>query len=130
VTWPPLLKALLTPAWWLTAPMFAGGGTAFVVAAALMLLAILAPRDRPALEGAIQRARSSTRRRGGQEVADATIREDHLACPVEAPFRDRPPRPTEVALVWKTRCGFRVPVERIAYVGSAPLIGIAYSLRC
>jgi hypothetical protein len=45
VTWPPLLKAFLTPAWWLTAPMFAGAATAFVVAAAPVLLAILAQRE-------------------------------------------------------------------------------------
>jgi hypothetical protein len=45
VTWPPLLKALLTPASWLTAPMFAAGGKAFVVAAAPMLLAIGVQRE-------------------------------------------------------------------------------------
>jgi hypothetical protein len=45
LTWPPFLNALLTPGWWLIAPMFAGGGTAFVVAAAPVLLAIAGQRE-------------------------------------------------------------------------------------
>jgi len=45
VTWPPFLEAVLTPAWWLTAPMFAPGARAFAVAAAPVVLLILVQRE-------------------------------------------------------------------------------------
>jgi hypothetical protein len=127
-TWPPLLKVLLTPAWWLTAPMFAGGGTAFVVAAVPMLAAILAQREivlrskarfeESALEHATkEEARKSPTRRFAKISSRARS---------NRPFELDRSGPPEVALVWKNAMQVsRARWTRMAYVGSALLIGIA-----
>ena len=128
VTWPPLLEALLTPAFWLTAPMFAGGATAFVVAAAPMLLAILVQREvvlrskarfeESALEHATkEEAKKSPARRFAKISSRARTKR---------PFElDRPGLP-ETALVWKNAMRVsRARWTRIAYVGLALLMGIA-----
>jgi hypothetical protein len=128
VTWPPLLKALSTPAWWLTAPMFAGGGTAFVVAAAPMLLVILAQREivlrskarfeERALEHAMkEKAKKSPTRRFEKISSRARSKR---------PFEIDRRGPPEVALVWKNAMRVsRARWTRIAYVGAALWIGIA-----
>jgi hypothetical protein len=128
VTWPPLLRVLSTPAWWLTAPMFAGGGTAFVVAAAPMLLAILAQREivlrskarfeESALEHATkEEAKKSPTKRFAKLSSRARSNR-----PFELDHRG----PPEVAFVWKNSMRVsRARWTRIAYVGSALLLAIA-----
>ena len=128
VAWPPLLKIVLTPAWWLTAPMFAGGGKAFVLAAAPMLLAIGIQREivlrskarfeERALEHATkEKARKSPTQRFAKVSSRARSKR---------PFEIDRPGPPEVALVWKNAIRVsRARWTRIAYVGSALLIGIA-----
>jgi hypothetical protein len=128
VTWPPLLKMLLIPGSWLTAPMFAGGGTAFVVAAAPMLLAILVQREivlrskarfeESALEHATKtEAKKSPTRRFARITSRARSKR---------PFEIDRRGPPEVALVWKNAIRVsRARWTRIAYVGAALWIGIA-----
>jgi hypothetical protein len=55
LTWPPLLQALVAPAWWLTAPMFAESAKALVVRGRSDARRDRSTaRDRPALEGPIR----------------------------------------------------------------------------
>jgi hypothetical protein len=128
VTWPPLLKLLLTPAWWLTAPVFAGGGKAFAVAAVPMLLAIAVQRElvlrstarfeETALAHATkEEAKKSPARRFAK--ISSRSRTKH-------PFELDSPGPPEVALVWKNAMRVsRARWSRIAYAGSALWVGIA-----
>jgi len=128
VTWPPLLEAVSTPGRWLTAPIFAGGGIAFVLAAAPMLLAILAQREvvlrskarfeEHALEHATkEQARKSPTRRFAR-ISSRTRS--------SRPFEIARRGPPEVALVWKNAVRVsRARWVRVAYVGSALLLGIA-----
>jgi hypothetical protein len=128
VALPPLLQALLTPAWWLTAPMFAGGGKAFVVAAAPMLLAIFAQRELVLRsnarfeERALEHAtKEKARKSPAQRFAKISSR-----ARTKRPFELDRRGPPEVALVWKNAMRVsRARWTRIAYVGSALLIGIA-----
>jgi hypothetical protein len=128
VTWPPLLKALLTPAWWLTAPMFAGGGTAFVVAAAPMLLAIVVQRE------IVLRSKA----RFEESALEHATKEESKTSPTQRfakissrarskrPFELDHEGPPEVALVWKNAMRVsRARWARIAYAGAALLFGIA-----
>ena len=128
VTWPPLLKAVLTPAWWLTTPMFAGGGTAFVVAAVPMLLAIGVQREIVLRskarfeESALEHAtKDEAKKSPAQRFAKISSRARS-----KRPFELDRRGPPEVALVWKNAMRVsRARWTRIAYVGSALLIGIA-----
>lgn len=128
VTWPPFLKALLTPCWWLIAPMFAGGGTAFVVAAVPVLLAIAVQREivlrskarfeESALERAteVEASKSPT-----QRFAKVSSR-----ARLKRPFELDQRGPPEAALVWKNT--MRVSRARwagIASGGLALLLAIA-----
>ena len=128
VTWPPMLEALLTPAWWLTAPMFAGGAAAFAVAAAPMLLAILAQREivlrsrarfeETALERATQEEAKKSPTRRFARISSRT----RTKRPFELESEGRP----EVALVWKN--AMQVSRSRWLHVGSlgaALLVAIA-----
>jgi hypothetical protein len=128
VAWPPLLRVLLTPAWWLTAPMFAGGGMAFVVAAVPMLLAILVQREivlrskarfeESALEQATKKEATTSPTRRFTKISSRARSQR----PFEIERRGSP----ELALVWKNAMRVsRTRWTRIAYVGSALLIGIA-----
>lgn len=128
VTWPPLLKALLTPAWWLTAPMFAGGKGAFVVAAAPMLLAILAQREFVLRskarfeEGALQHATKEE----GKKSPTRRFEKISSRARTKTPFELACYGPPEVALVWKNAMRVsRARWTRVAYAGFAVLIGIA-----
>ena len=128
VTWPPLLNVVLTPAWWLTAPMFAAGGTAFIVAAFPMLIAILVQREivlrskarfeESALEHATkEEARKSPTQRFAKISSRARSKR---------PFELDRRGPPEVALVWKNAMRVsRARWTRVACVGSALLLGIA-----
>jgi hypothetical protein len=128
VTWPPLLEAVLTPAWWLTGPMFAGGVTAFVVAAGPMLLAIAAQREivlhskarfeERALEHA---AKEEARKSPARRFARISSRTRSTR-----PFELDRPGPPEFALVWKnTMRVSRARWTRVVLAASALLIGIA-----
>lgn len=124
--WPPLLAAVLTPAWWLTAPMFARDGARFVAAAAPALLAILAQREvvlrskarfeESALEQSkTQETKKSPTRRFAQLSSRARSRH---------PFELDRPGPPEVAVVWKNAMRVsRLPWTRVAL--GAPLVAIA-----
>lgn len=128
ITWPPFLVTLLTPAFWLTAPMFAGGGTAFLVAAAPMLLAILVQREivlrskarfeESALEHATkEEGKKSPARRFSNISSKARTKR---------PFELDRPGLSETALVWKNAIRVsRARWSRCAYVGLALLMGIA-----
>jgi len=128
VTWPPLLSAVLTPAWWLTAPMFAGGGTAFLFATAPVLLAILAQRELVLRskarfeERALEHATKETAKKSpAQRFAKISSRARS-----KRPFEIDRPGPPEVAIVWKNMMRVsRARWVRIAYVGSALLVGVA-----
>jgi hypothetical protein len=108
--------------------MFAGGGTAFLVAAVPMLLAILAQRElvlrskacfeESALEHATkEEAKKSPTRRFARISSRARTRR---------PFALDRPGPPEVAVVWKNAMRVsRAPWTGIAYVVSALLMGIA-----
>ena len=128
VTWPPLLNALSTPGWWLTAPMFARDGTTFVLAAAPMLLAIFAQREivlrskarfeERALEHAkAETAKKSPTRRFAMISSRARSKQ---------PFEIDRRGPREIALVWKNTIRVsRTRWTRLAFAGSALLIAIA-----
>jgi hypothetical protein len=128
VTWPPLLKTLLTPAWWLTAPMFSGGGGAFVAAAIPVMLLILAQREVVLRskarfeESALQRAtKEEAKKAPGRRFTAISSR-----ARLRRPFALDRPGPPEVALVWKN--AMRVSRTRwlhVAYFGLAVWVAIA-----
>lgn len=127
VTWPPLLQALLAPAWWLTGPIFSGGGAAFLVAAGPVLIAILLQREvvlrsrarfeESALERATaEEGKKSPKRRFARISSRARTR---------SPFGIDRPGPPEVAVVWKN--AIKVSRQRwrhVAYFASAVWIAI------
>jgi hypothetical protein len=128
VAWPPLLEAMLTPGWWLTAPIFAGGVGAFAVAAAPMLLAIGVQREivlrskarfeETALEHATkEEAKKSPMQRFAKVSSRARTKR---------PFELDRPGPPEVAIVWKNAMRVsRARWTRVATVGAALWVGIA-----
>jgi ABC-2 type transport system permease protein len=128
VTWPPLLKIVLTPGWWLTAPMFAEKIGAFAVAAAPMLLAILAQREIVLRskarfeEGALEQATNEEAKKSPtQRFARVSSRARSMR-----PFELDPRGPPEIALVWKNAIRVsRARWTRIASVGAALLLAIA-----
>jgi hypothetical protein len=128
LTWPPLLEALLAPARWLTAAMFAGGVGPFVLAAVPMVVAILAQREIVLRskarfeEGALERAtkdeasKSPTRRFARISSRARTRR----------PFELEPMGRPEAALVWKN--AMQVSRHRWLHVvalGAALLLAVA-----
>jgi len=128
VTWPPLLVVLSAPARWLTAPMFARGGTAFLVAAVPMLIAIVVQREIVLRskarfeEGALEQA---TKEEAKKSPARRFARTSSRAR-TKHPFALDRPGPPEVAVVWKNAMRVsRARWTRIAYAGSALCIGIA-----
>ena len=128
LSWPPLLVVLSTPARWLTAPMFAAGGTAFLVAAVPMLLAIAVQREivlrskacfeESALEHATkEEAKKSPTRRFARISSRARTKR---------PFELDRPGAAEVAVIWKNAMRVsRARWTRVAYAGAALWIGIA-----
>jgi len=128
VTWPPLLGALLTPAWWLTAPVFAGGGAAFVVAAVPILLTIVAQRE------IVLRSKARFEERALEHAEKEKSKKSPMRRFAKISSRVRSKRPfeidrrgpPEIALVWKNAMRVsRARWTRIAYAGAALLIGIA-----
>ena len=128
MTWPPLLRAVSTPAWWLTAPMFAGGAAAFVLAAAPVLLAVVAQREIVLRskarfeESALERAAKEEGRKSPARRFAAISSRARTSHPF-ALDRNGPP---EIALVWKN--AMRVSRTRwlsIGYFGAAVLVVIA-----
>ena len=129
VTWPPLLEAILTPARWLTAPMFAGGGTAFLVAAVPMLLAVVAQRE------IVLRSKARFEERALEHATKETAKKSPTQRFAKASSRRRSKRPfgiegpgaPEIALVWKNAMRVsRTRWTRVAYGGAGLLIGIAF----
>jgi hypothetical protein len=128
ISWPPLLVALLTPAWWLSAPMFAEGGTAFVAAALPPVLAVLAQREvvlrsrarfeESALEHAkVEAAKKSPTQRRARVSSRA--RQKH---PFELAHHGTP----ELAVLWKNAIRVsRVPWAHVAIAGPILLIVLA-----
>ena len=126
--WPPLLVGVVTPAWWLTAPMFAEGGTAFAAAAVPTLLMILGQRELVLRskarfeESALEHAKAKEARRSPTR----RLRTLSTRSRSRRPFAiDRPGRP-EIALVWKNVMRVsRVPWTGIALGGAALLVALA-----
>jgi hypothetical protein len=126
--WPPLLVAVLTPAWWLTAPMFAAGGTALLVAAVPTVVMVAAQRElvlrsRACFEeSALERAKTQeTKRSPTRRLKTLSTR----ARSRQAFELDRP-GPPEVAVMWKNLMRVsRVPWTRVAFGGSALLVAVA-----
>jgi hypothetical protein len=128
VTWPPLLEALSAPARWLTAPMFAGGGTAFAVAAVPLLIAIVVQREIVLRskarfeESALEHAKKEEAKKSPTRRFAKISSRGRVMRPFELDLRG----PPEVALVWKNVMSVsRVRWTRVAYAGLALLIGIA-----
>jgi len=128
LTWPPLLVVLSTPARWLTAPMFAGGVPAFLVAAVPMLLAIGVQREVVLRskarfeESALEHAtKEEAKKSPTQRFAKISSR-----ARTKRPFALDRRGPPEVALVLKNAIRVsRARWTRVAYVGAALWIGIA-----
>ena len=128
LVWPPLLVALLTPAWWLTAPMFATDGVAFAVAIVPTALLVVAQREvvlrskarfeESALEHAKTReARKSPARRFARLSSRARS---------SGPFVLALPGRPEIAVVWKNALRVsRVPWSKAAIGGALLCVAIA-----
>lgn len=126
--WPPLLTWLVAPAWWLTAPMFAQGGVAFVLAALPTLAGIVAQREivlrsRARFEeSALEHAqKQETRKAPGRRFARISSRA-RTKRPFELEALGRP----ELAVVWKNSIRVsRVPWRALALAGVGVLASIA-----
>ncbi len=126
--WPPLLTSMLIPAWWLTAPMFAEGGRAFVLAALPTLVAVVAQREVVLRsrahfeESALDHAQAAeTSKAPGRRFRRISSRA-RLKRPFELDSLGRP----ELAVVWKNVIRVsRVPWRGWAFGGTALLALIA-----
>ncbi len=126
--WPLWLVALSTPAWLLTAPMFARGGIAFVVVALPSVLLLMAQREvvlrsrarfeESAIEQAkVRETKKSPTRRFARLSSRARSRR---------PFDLERPGPPALALVWKNAIRVsRFPWSRVALVASVLLVVLA-----
>jgi hypothetical protein len=117
MTWPPLLKALLAPAWTLTSPTFAGGVAAFAAAAPAVLIAILAQRE-IVLRSKARFEESSLERATKQEERKSPTRRFariSSRARTRRPFELDGPGPPEVAVVWKN--AMRVSRTRWLHAG-------------
>jgi len=128
LAWPPLLVALLTPAWWLTAPMFAADGMAFVAAIVPTALLVVAQREVVLRskarfeESALEHAKTQeTRKSPARRFARLSSRARS-----SRPFDLNRPRPPEIAVVWKNAMRVsRVPWTKVAIVGASLCVAIA-----
>jgi ABC-2 type transport system permease protein len=126
--WPPLLVAVLTPAWWLTAPMFAAGGMAFAAAAVPTVVMVLAQRELVLRsrarfeESALEHAKTQETKRSPARRLRALSSRARSRRPFDL---NRPGRP-EAAVVWKNAMRVsRVPWGRVAFGAAALLVSAA-----
>jgi hypothetical protein len=126
--WPKLLVVLTTPAWWLTAPMFAGQGSAYLVSLIPLALAVILQRElvlrskarfeESALEQAkLEDSKTSPTRAAVKRVA--WTRGHH---PFALPSAGYP----ELAVIWKNTIRIsRLPWTWSVGAGAAVLVGVA-----
>jgi len=126
--WPTLLVALTTPAWWLTAPMFAADGTAFVISLIPLVLAVVLQREIVLRskarfeESALERAKSEdAKNTPGRRVTrhNTWTRERY-------PFRLSGTGPPELAVLWKNMLRIsRLPWAWSFGAGAVLLVALA-----
>ena len=123
-----IARALGARCYYLTAPMFAGGGAAFALAAAPMLLLIVAQRE------IVLRSKARFEERALEHAEKEKSKKSPMRRFAKISSRVRSKRPfeidrrgpPEIALVWKNAMRVsRARWTRIAYAGAALLIGIA-----
>jgi ABC-2 type transport system permease protein len=128
LTWPPLLVGLLTPAWWLTAPMLAADRTAFLVAVVPTALLVLVQRE-VVLRSKARFEESALAHAKAQETSKSpTRRFTTLSSRARSnrPFELERHGQPEIAVVWKNAMRVsRMRWTRVAFVGLALLVAIA-----
>jgi hypothetical protein len=126
--WPPLLVALTTPAWGLTAPMLAPGGTAFLIALLPLGLAVVVQRELVLRSKArFEESALDQARRAEEKASPAKRATQHLGWTrTLGPFDLSPTGRPEVAVLWKNVLRVsRLPWRLCVAVACAVLLAIA-----
>ena len=126
--WPKLLVALTTPAWWLTAPMFAGEGSAYFLSLIPLALAVILQRELVLRskarfeESALEQAKLEDSKASPTRAAVKHATWTRGRRPFELPSLGAP----ELAVLWKNTIRIsRLPWTWSVGAGAALLVGVA-----
>jgi hypothetical protein len=126
--WPKLLVALTTPAWWLTAPMFAAGGSAYLVSLIPLILAVVLQRELVLRskarfeESALEQAKLADSKTSPARAAVKRVAWTRGHHPFALPSAGSP----ELAVIWKNTIRIsRLPWTWSLGIGAAVLVGVA-----